>query len=91
MVAASCSPRGRSGSGAGEVRRHRIGDDRATPLGSVLPFKRLERLQANLGIPLPEATQWELIEEAADPLQATVNELVRQAAQGEDTAMRSLL
>jgi transposase len=63
--------------------------------GSGLPFKRLERLQANLGIPLPAATQWELIEEAAEPLQAAVNELVRQAAQGEvmhndDTAMRIL-
>jgi transposase len=26
--------------------------------GSGMPFKRLERLQANLGIPLPAATQW---------------------------------
>ena len=63
--------------------------------GSGVPFKRLERLQANFGIPLPAATQWELIEEAAEPLQAAVNELVRQAAQGEvmhndDTAMRIL-
>ena len=63
--------------------------------GSGVPFKRLERRQANLGIPLPAATQWELIEEAAEPLQAAVNELVRQAAQGEvmhndDTAMRIL-
>jgi transposase len=63
--------------------------------GSGVPFKRLERLQANLGIPLPAATQWERIEEAAEPLQAAVNELVRQAAQGEvmhndDTAMRIL-
>ena len=63
--------------------------------GSGVPFKRLERLQANLGIPLPAATQWGLIEEAAEPLQAAVNELVRQAAQGEvmhndDTGMRIL-
>ena len=63
--------------------------------GTGVPFKRLERLQANLGIPLPAATQWELIEEAAEPLQAAFNELVRQAAQGEvmhndDTAMRIL-
>jgi transposase len=60
-----------------------------------VPFKRLERLQANLGIPLPAATQWELIEEAAEPLQAAFHELVRQVAQGEvmhndDTAMRIL-
>jgi transposase len=63
--------------------------------GSGVPFKRLERLQANLGIPLPATTQWELIEEAAEPLQAAADELVRQAAQGEvmhndDTAMRIL-
>ena len=63
--------------------------------GSGVPFKRLERRQANLGIPLPAATQWELIEEAAEPLQAAVNELVRQAAQGEvmhndDTGMKVL-
>jgi transposase len=63
--------------------------------GTGVPFKRLERLQANLGIPLPAATQWEVIEEAAEPLQAAFNELVRQAAQGEvmhndDTAMRIL-
>jgi transposase len=63
--------------------------------GSGVPFKRLERLQANLGIPLPAATQWELIEEAAEPLQVATDELVRQAAQGEvmhndDTGMRIL-
>jgi transposase len=63
--------------------------------GSGVPFKRLERLQANLGIPLPAATQWELIEEVAEPLQAATDELVRQAAQGEvmhndDTGMRIL-
>ena len=39
--------------------------------------------QANQGIPLLTATQWELIEEAAKPLQAAFNELVRQAAWGE--------
>jgi transposase len=63
--------------------------------GSGVPFKRLERLQANLGIPLPAATQWELIEEVAEPLQSAADELVRQAAQGEvmhndDTGMRIL-
>ena len=29
--------------------------------GSGLPFYRLERLQGNLGIPLPAATQWEIV------------------------------
>jgi len=63
--------------------------------GSGVPFHRLERLQANLGIPLPAATQWELMEETAESLQPAFNELVRQAAQGEvmhndDTGMRIL-
>lgn len=63
--------------------------------GSGMPFHRLERLQANLGIPLPAATQWELIEASAEPLQPAIDELVRQAAQGEvmhndDTGMRIL-
>ena len=30
--------------------------------GSGVPFYRLERLERNLGIPLPAATQWEVIE-----------------------------
>jgi hypothetical protein len=30
--------------------------------GSGLPFNRLENLQQSLGIPLPAATQWELLE-----------------------------
>jgi transposase len=63
--------------------------------GSGVPFHRLERLQANLGIPLPAATQWELMEETAEPLQPAFDQLVRQAAQGEvmhndDTGMRIL-
>ncbi len=31
-----------------------------------LPFKRIESLQAMLGMPLPDATQWELVEQVAD-------------------------
>jgi transposase len=34
--------------------------------GSGVPFYRLEKLQASLGIPLPAATQWEIVEEAAE-------------------------
>lgn len=34
--------------------------------GSGIPFYRLERLENQLGIPLPAATQWEIVEEAAD-------------------------
>jgi transposase len=38
--------------------------------GSGVPFQRLQRLEANLGIPLPAATQWELVEEKAESLRA---------------------
>jgi hypothetical protein len=31
-----------------------------------LPFKRIESFQDMLGIPLPDATQWELVEQVAD-------------------------
>ena len=33
--------------------------------GSGVPFHRLERMEELLGIPLPAATQWELVEETA--------------------------
>ena len=31
-----------------------------------LPFKRIESYQEMLGMPLPDATQWELVEQVAD-------------------------
>jgi transposase len=63
--------------------------------GCGLPFNRLERLQADLGIPLPAPTQWEVVKRAADLLAPAYEELIRQAAQGEvlhndDTTMRIL-
>jgi len=63
--------------------------------GTGVPFKRLERLQAQLGMPLPAATQWELMAAAANPLRVALAELIRQAAQGrvlhnDDTSMRIL-
>jgi transposase len=63
--------------------------------GSGVPFQRLERLEANLGIPLPAATQWEIVEEKSELLRPALEELIRQAAQGEvahndDTSMRIL-
>jgi transposase len=63
--------------------------------GSGMPFYRLEKLEHLLGIPLPASTQWELVEEAAEVIQAAREELIRQAAQGEvlhndDTSMRVL-
>jgi transposase len=63
--------------------------------GTGLPFHRLARLQEGLGIPLPEATQWEIVKEAADTVTPVFTELIRQAAQGQvlhndDTTMKVL-
>jgi transposase len=63
--------------------------------GTGVPFKRLERLQGQLGMPLAAATQWELVAAAAQLLGAVLEELIRQAAQGsvmhnDDTGMRIL-
>jgi transposase len=63
--------------------------------GTGVPFKRLERLQGQLGMPLPAATQWELMAAAAKPLGVALAELIQQAAQGrvmhnDDTSMRIL-
>jgi Transposase IS66 family len=63
--------------------------------GNGMPFHRLERLEQNLGIPLPAATQWEIVEEAAELIRPAHAELICQAAQGEvlhndDTSMRVL-
>ena len=63
--------------------------------GSGMPFYRLEKLEHLLGIPLPASTQWEIVEEEAELIQAASEELIRQAAQGEvlhndDTGMRVL-
>jgi hypothetical protein len=63
--------------------------------GSGIPFYRLARLEDNLGIPLPPSTQWEIVEETAHVIRPALEELIRQAAQGEvlhsdDTSMRVL-
>ena len=63
--------------------------------GSGMPFARIERLEQNLGIPLPASTQWDVVEEASDLLKPAGDELIRLAAQGEllhndDTSMRIL-
>src|SRR5437763_14405652 len=63
--------------------------------GSGMPFYRLEKLESLLGIPFPTSTQWEIVEEAAEVIQAARDELIREAAQGEvlhndDTSMRVL-
>jgi transposase len=63
--------------------------------GSGVPFLRLARTQAQMGVPVPAATQWELMENAAEGLQPALDHLIWQAAQGEvfhndDTGMRIL-
>jgi hypothetical protein len=63
--------------------------------GSGVPFYRLERLQAHVGVPLPASTQWEIVAHLATRLQPLHRELIRQAADGEvlyndDTSMTVL-
>ena len=63
--------------------------------GSGVPWDRLERLEASLGIPLPASTQCEIVAEVADGIRPAFEELIRQAAQGEvfyndDTSMKIL-
>ena len=63
--------------------------------GSGVPFKRPERMQELMGIPLPAVTQWEVVADAAELIKPARDELIRQAAQGQvlhndDTSMRVL-
>ena len=51
--------------------------------GSGMPFNRLEGLQGDLGIPLPASTQWEIVRAKAEKITPALEELIRQAAQGE--------
>ena len=63
--------------------------------GSGMPFHRLERLQADLQIPLPASTQWEIVDDLATRIRPILTEVIRQAANGEvvhndDTSMTVL-
>ncbi|MBN2497029.1 MAG: IS66 family transposase [Deltaproteobacteria bacterium] len=63
--------------------------------GSGVPFYRLQKLEKSLGIPLPAATQWELVRDGAAGIEPAYAELIHQAAQGEvlyndDTTMKIL-
>jgi transposase len=63
--------------------------------GAGLPFNRIEKLQEGMGIPMPAATQWELVKGAAGRLAPVHQELIGQAAQGkvlynDDTTMKVL-
>ncbi len=51
--------------------------------GSGLPFNRLQRLEGNLGIPLPASTQWGIVRAAALILAWVFDELIWLAAQGD--------
>lgn len=51
--------------------------------GSGVPFHRLEQLQANVHIPLPTSTQWEIVAAMATRIRPVLSELIRQAAQGD--------
>jgi len=63
--------------------------------GYGMPSYRLEALQSNLNIPMPDATQWDLVEASLPGPKAAYEELIRQAAQAEllhndDTSARIL-
>jgi len=63
--------------------------------GSGMPFYRLQGLQANLNVPLPDATQWDIVAKALPGPKAAFKELILQAAQApllhnDDTPMRIL-
>jgi hypothetical protein len=46
-----------------------------------LPFKRIESFQRLLGMPLPDATQWELVEQVADSAYPVYEQLKQLGAQ----------
>jgi transposase len=63
--------------------------------GAGLPFNRLQKLQKSVGVPLPAATQWDVVWAAAKTAQPAYDKLVEQAAQGkvihnDDTTMKIL-
>jgi transposase len=63
--------------------------------GTGLPFNRIEKLQAGLGVPLPASTQWDLVQDDAETVAPVHEEMIRQAAQApllhnDDTTMRIL-
>jgi hypothetical protein len=81
-----------------------VGDEKYDPTaGSMLalmrysgfPLYRLQKLEGNLGIPFPVATQWEILAKVAARIGPVFWELIRLAAQGrvlyiDDTVMRIL-
>ena len=51
--------------------------------GTGMPFNRAEKLQGNLGIPLPASTQWDIVRDQAERVEPAFAELLDQAAQGD--------
>ena len=51
--------------------------------GYGMPFHRQETLQGNLGIPLSDSTQWDIVNGQAERVEPVWEELVWQAAQGD--------
>ncbi len=51
--------------------------------GSGLPFNRIDGLQANLGMPLPSSTQWDIINRSVKFFKPVYEKMVELAAQGE--------
>jgi transposase len=63
--------------------------------GNGMPHFRLEGLQASLYVPLPDATQWDIVSKAVPAPRVVFQELIRQAAQApllhsDDTPMKVL-
>jgi len=84
-----------AGVGAGKYDMTAVAMIAPLKYGTGMPFNRMERLETQLGIPLPAATQGELMEQAAGLLKLILDELIRQAAQGsvvhnDDTGVRIL-
>jgi hypothetical protein len=51
--------------------------------GAGTPFHRAEKLQANLGIPLPASTQWGIVRDQAERAKPAFEEFIDQAADGD--------
>jgi transposase len=49
--------------------------------GGGMPLFRIQGLQASLNVPLPDATQWQIVADAVPGPRAACEELIRQAAQ----------
>jgi len=63
--------------------------------GAGMPLHRLDRLQRNLGTPVPASTQWQVVRDHVSVMVPVYEALVREAAQGkilhnDDTSIRIL-